>query len=115
LGTLSIRVLAWGIILANCDEKAPTATLVLLVLACLSLTTVTLQQQAAGRLGLRDDLLSYLGQMVYALLKPLIDLFHWTVIVASCRSHSVRWGHVRYRIHAQNCIRVTERTPWISL
>lgn len=115
LGTLSIRVLAWGIILASLVEKAPIATPVLLVLACLSLTIVVLQQQAVGRLGLRDDLLSCLGQIACALLKPLIDLFHWTVIAASWRSHSVRWGHVRYRIHAQNCIQVTERTPWTTL
>ena len=115
LGTLSIRLLAWTTILASFVDNAPTTTPVLLVLAILSLATVALQQQAAGRLGLRDNLHCYLGQMACALLKPLIDLFHWTLVAAAWRTYNLRWGHVHYQIKAQNCIQITDRISWTTL
>lgn len=115
LGILSIRLLAWGIILDNLADKATDTSFVLVALICLNLTTVALQQQAAGRLGLRDALPSCLGQIVCALLRPLIDLFHWTLVVTAWRSKNLHWGHVNYRIHGQNCIQIANRISWTSL
>jgi hypothetical protein len=115
LGILSIRLLAWGIILASLADKATDTSFALVALICLNLTTVALQQQAAGRLGLRDDLPSCLGQIVCALLKPLIDLFHWTLVVAAWRAKNLHWGHVNYRIHGQNCIQIANRISWTTL
>jgi hypothetical protein len=115
LGTLSIRLLAWSVILTSLADKAPGTSLVLIALACLALTTVALQQQAAGRLGLRDDLPSCLGQIACALLKPLIDLFHWTLVVAAWRPKNLHWGHVNYQIHGQDCIQITDRISWTTL
>jgi hypothetical protein len=115
LGILSIRLLAWGIILASLADKATDTSFVLVALICLNLTTVALQQQAAGRLGLRDDLPCCLGQIVCALLRPLIDLFHWTLVVTAWRSKNLHWGHVNYRIHGQNCIQIANRISWTTL
>jgi len=107
---LSSRVIAWGVLLANLGEVwARLATLALLVFA---LAAVGVQALVGRRLGMADPLAVTGLQVVFALCKPLVDVFHWSLMLAAWDTRIVRWGHLAYRVFGPGQIAIVSRRRW---
>jgi len=107
---LSSRVIAWGVLLANFGEVwARLATLALLVIA---LAAVGVQVFVGRRLGVADPLAVTVLQVVVALCKPLVDVFHWSLMLAAWDTRVIRWGHLGYRVFGPGQIAIVSRRRW---
>jgi cellulose synthase/poly-beta-1,6-N-acetylglucosamine synthase-like glycosyltransferase len=107
---LSSRVIAWGVLLANLGEVwARLATLALLVFA---LAAVGVQALVGRRLGMADPLAVTGLQVVVALCKPLVDVFHWSLMLAAWDTRVIRWGHLGYRVFGPGQIAIVSRRRW---
>ncbi|WP_295392410.1 glycosyltransferase [uncultured Thiodictyon sp.] len=107
---LTARVATWGLLFTHLDLAA--SRLVLGILLGLSLAGLAVQSVVAQRLGCPDTAGVRLGQGLLALLKPLVDLFHWSIVIAALAARTVRWGHIVYRADGPANISIRSRTPW---
>ena len=106
----SSRVVAWVVVFLNPQQLwAHTTGAALLFFA---LAGVLVQAAVAHRLGLRDSRSQTVLQVALVLFKPVVDIFHWALIVAAFDSRVIRWGHLTYRIDAPEKVAVVARTPW---
>lgn len=112
LAAISARLLAWGVILANLAASSWPAVAggAFIVLA---LGALAAQQAIAHRLGFADPPRVAAVQTLLAVAKPLVDLFHWSMIAAALGTR-IRWAHVTYAVGADSRVAVAERTPWPS-
>ena len=78
----------------------------------LSLGGFLVQLQVAHRLGFPDPPGVRGWQFALVLAKPLVDLFHWTMVAAAVGARTLRWGHVTYQIAGPRTIAIRNRTPW---
>jgi len=111
LGTLSTRLVAWGLLLAYIDRVE--ARLAIGALTAMSVTGCIVQARVALRLGIPDAPAAHFVQCLLAVFKPVVDLFHWTAVVAAFASGIVRWSHVTYRVRGPIDVIVRTRDPWI--
>ena len=110
LGALSTRLLAWGLLVAHLEQVA--ARLALGVLIAIAVAGFVVQSLVARRLGMADGPGTGLGQGLLAVLKPVVDLFHWSLVVAALAAGTVRWGHVTYGVSGPYSVTVRSRVPW---
>ena len=110
LATVTLQLACW-IALASPPARA-FALPALATLFGLALTETALLDRIGKRLGNHDRVSTLPAQWLLCLAKPLVDLFHWSMIVAAARVRSVTWGHVRYRVGGPTEIFVTERREW---
>ena len=107
---LSSRVIAWAVLLANFGELwARLSTLALLVFA---LAAVGVQALVGRRLEMADPLAVTGLQVVVALCKPLVDVFHWSLLLAAWDTRVIRWGHLGYRVFGPGQIAIVSRRRW---
>jgi hypothetical protein len=109
--TLTTRLGTWGLLLAQ--SGLVPARIGLAAMLGLALAGFLVQSRIARRLGFPDPPGVRRGQLAVALLKPLVDLFHWTLITAALAARRIRWGHVTYRVAGPGTISVRSRTPWV--
>lgn len=110
LVALSSRVSAWAVLLANLEQWwARLATLALLALA---LAAVLVQALVGRRLGMADPLAATVLQGTLALCRPLVDVFHWSLVLAASDARIVRWGHLSYRVSGPRQIAIASRRRW---
>ena len=107
---LSARVLAWLVLLANLGQW--WARLAAAFLVCFALAAVAVQALVGRRLGMADPIAVTLLQVVLALCRPLLDLFHWSMVLAACDARVIRWGHLSYRVSGPRQIAITKRSQW---
>lgn len=107
---LTVRLGAWALLFAHLDDAG--ARLVMSALIMMSFAGFVVHLLIAQCLGVLDRAGVCLGQGLLALLKPLVDLFHWSAVVAALYCRSIRWGHIVYRIAGPNKITIRRRTPW---
>ena len=86
--------------------------LVLGVLIGISLAGLAVQSLVARRLGFSDPVREQFGQALLATFKPVVDLFHWSVVAAALAARTIRWGHVVYRVRGPGDISVRSHAPW---
>jgi len=108
--TLSVRLTAWSILLVNIDQW--WARFAVGLLAGVALTVAAVQALVGRYLGSADTLGVTLLQLVLALLKPLVDLFHWSLVLGAWNARIVRWGHLSYRVFEPGQVAVTGRRRW---
>ena len=111
LGILSTRLVAWGLLLAYIDRME--ARLAIGALTAMAVTGCIIQARVALRLGFPDAPVAHSVQCLLAVFKPVVDLFHWTAVVAAFASGVVRWSHVTYRVSGPTDVIVRTRDPWI--
>ena len=107
---LTVRLGAWVLLFAHLDFAG--ARLALIALIMMSFAGFVVQSLISQRLGFTDRVGVCFGQGLLALLKPLVDLFHWSAVVAAVFCRTIRWGHIVYRIKSPNNITIRSRTPW---
>ena len=110
-GALSVRLAAWALLLAHLDRLE--ARLALGALFAVSLAGWLVQVRVAHLLGFPDPPGVGLTQGVLAVLKPLVDLFHWRLVAAAAATGTIRWGHVTYRVAGPKTVAIRNRTPWV--
>ena len=71
-----------------------------------------LQGRVARRLCLEDAGSGIWTMVLLTLAKPLIDLFHLTLIAGAGWANVVTWGHVRYRVASRSDISILGRVSW---
>jgi hypothetical protein len=108
--TLSARLSAWVALLINMEKWwAPLAIGVLMGFA---LVAVVIQALVGQRLGMTDPLGVSLRQAALGVCKPLIELFHWSLVLAAGDTRTIRWGHLTYRVFGPEQIAVMRRKRW---
>jgi cellulose synthase/poly-beta-1,6-N-acetylglucosamine synthase-like glycosyltransferase len=107
---LTVRLGAWACLFTHLDFFWARPALIALIM--MSLAGFVLHLLVAQRLGFTDRVGVRFGQGLLALLKPLVDLFHWTAILAAFAFRTIRWGHIVYRITGPNNITIRSRIPW---
>lgn len=107
---VSARLATWGVLLANLEHG--WARLAIAVLLAAALLAVLQQALVGRRLGFSEPFAVSLTQGALCLFKPLVDVFHWSLVVAAGDARSIRWGHLTYRVSGPAQIAVTTRTPW---
>lgn len=107
---LSTRLLAWILLLAHMERME--AQLALGALTAIAVAGFVAQALVARRLGVADGPGTGFCQGLLAVLKPAVDLFHWTLVVAALAAGTVRWGHVTYGVFGPYDVTVRTRVPW---
>ena len=108
---LSTRLVAWGLLLAHLDRA--WARLAIGALIALSVAGCVVQALVGRRLGVPDNPGTRFGQGLLAVLRPVVDLFHWSLVVAALAAGTVRWGHVTYGLDGPYNVTVRSRVPWL--
>jgi len=108
---LSTRLLAWILLLAHMERME--ARLALGALIAIAVAGFVAQALVARRLGVADGPRTGFGQGLLAVLKPAVDLFHWSLVVAALAAGTVRWGHVTYGVCGPYDVTVRTRMPWV--
>jgi hypothetical protein len=109
-GVLSVRLAAWTLLLAHLDRLE--ARMGLGALVAVALAGWLVQVRVANRLGFPDPRGVGLAQGVLAILKPLVDLFHWSLVAAAWATGTIRWGHVTYQVTGPKAVVIRKRIPW---
>lgn len=107
---LTTRLLGWGLLLAHFDRT--WARLGIGGLIALAFAGFVVQTLVGYRLGIPDNPGARFGQGLLAILKPVVDLFHWSLVVAALSAGTVRWGHVTYGVSGPSNVTVRSRVPW---
>lgn len=107
---VSARLLAWAILLAQLEQW--WARLALLGLLACALLATLLQTLVGRRLGFAEPLAVTLGQAALCLFRPLVDAFHWSLVVAAADARRIRWGHITYRVTGPAQIAIASRRRW---
>jgi hypothetical protein len=110
---LTARVAAWGVVIAHLGTSL-VAQLGAVLLIGLAITKLAVRQGIAARLGYRDSMGARAAQLGLAVLEPVVDLFHWSIVLAAAHTRRVYWGHLSYEVRGPHDVTVTERAPWHS-
>ncbi len=111
VATISLRLVAWGAAIALASGGHWWGIIVLGALGLAKQATVIVIGCQAR---LPDPFPVVSVQLALGLLQPVVDIFHWTVVVASASTRTIRWGHVTYDVRASDDIRVRERRQFIA-
>jgi hypothetical protein len=108
---LTIRLAAWGMVIADLGTSlvAQGAAVLLVGLAAAKLTV---RRRIAARLGYCDPMGTRAAQLALALFEPVVDLFHWSMVVAAASTRRISWGHLTYDVRGPHDVTVVERAPW---
>lgn len=109
--TLSTRLAAWGLLLAHLHRA--WAGLALAALISIAVGGFVVQNLVAGRIGIPDGPGAWVWQGLLAILKPIVDLFHWSMVAAAVSAGTVRWGHVTYGVYGPSLVTIRSREPWV--
>jgi hypothetical protein len=109
--TLTLRLGTWGLLLAHSGSTPSRVGLTAMI--GLSLGGFLVQLQVAHRLGFQDPPGVRRWQFALVLAKPLVDLFHWTMVASAVGARTLRWGHVTYRVVGPKTIAIKSRIPWV--
>jgi len=107
---VSARLAAWGVLVMHLEDR--WARLAIGALLGAALLAAALQALAGRRLGFPEPPAVRLAQLALCAGKPLVDLFHWTLVLAASDARSIRWGHLTYRVSGPARIAVSRRRPW---
>ncbi|MBU0499549.1 MAG: hypothetical protein KJ558_06910 [Gammaproteobacteria bacterium] len=105
----SVRLLGWAMLFSGWNSPVGQPAFALLI--CLSLAECLIQNIVARRLGCADSLHDQIGQWLLALFKPLLDLFHWGMVIAA-GSNRIRWGHISYQLNSATDVSILKRSSW---
>lgn len=108
LATIGLRLAVWAAVLYGIAWLWWAA----LLLAGLAVVKQLLTFRIADRLDMGDPASVRAGQLALAVLQPLADLFHLSVILAAAATGRVTWGHVVYRVAGPYAVSVEERRPF---
>jgi len=104
------QLLGWGVVLWHLpDTTAAVAGLCMLSVALLRLRLLA----RIGRdIGSHDPMFTRVMQWLLVLGKPLVDLFHFSMVLGAMLPKRVTWGHVHYAVQGPHAITVVGRRPW---
>jgi hypothetical protein len=108
--TLTLRLGTWGLLFAH--SASALAGVGLATMIGLALGGFLVQLQVTHRLGFSAAPGVNVWQLALVLARPLVDLFHWTMIAAAVGARTLRWGHITYQIAGPRAIAIRNRTPW---
>jgi hypothetical protein len=106
LGQLS----GWGVVLWHLPDT--TAAVAGLCLFSAALLRQRMLVRIGRRIGSPDPLVTRVTQLLLVLGKPLVDLFHFSMVLGAMWPKRVAWGHVEYAVHGPTAITVVGRRPW---
>jgi len=107
---LSTRLLAWLLLLTHLGQTEGRLAAGALVI--FALAGAITQNRVGRRLGAPDGPGTAMAQGLLAVLKPAVDLFHWTLVAAAFSARTVHWGHVSYSVAGPTDVLVRRRVPW---
>ncbi|WP_139557565.1 glycosyltransferase [Methylotetracoccus oryzae] len=110
LTTATLQLACWVAI--ACAFRQPLAGFAAAVLFGLALSKTRLLDRIGVQLGHHDQADILPLQLLLCVAKPLVDTFHWSMIIAAARVRSVAWGHVTYRVGGPTAIAVVARGAW---
>jgi hypothetical protein len=110
LATVTLQLLCWVTI--ACAFRQPWSGFAALILFGLALSKPVLLGRIGMRLGHADQASTLPIQLLLCVAKPLVDLFHWSMIMAAGRVRTVTWGHVTYKVDGPADIAVVSRRAW---
>jgi len=108
LGSISARPAAWILIVSELP-KSDLPLAVAAALLILSLAGALVQQAISRQISCVDSPFTIIGQMFLAVLRPVVDLFFLSMILAAWRTDSVSWRHVTYTVEGPLAVRVACR------
>lgn len=111
LATLSLQLAGWGAIGLQLAQSSAAQAAAALLLS-MTIAKQLLLVRIGRRLGHRDPPSTVWPQLLLCAAKPLLDLCHWSMILAAARVRSVTWSHITYRVRGPRNISVSSRTPW---
>jgi Glycosyl transferase family 21 len=115
LAAIAGRLLAWLVIACLlASDRAPWGAAAATLLIGLALASAAGQQLVARHLGMGDSWPQAVVQLGLAAAKPVVDLFHLSMLLGALYDRRMRWGHVVYRIDGPHRITVEKRLPWPS-
>jgi hypothetical protein len=110
---LTTRLAAWGVVITYLATSL-AAQLGAVLLIGLALAKLAVRGRIADRLGYRDPVDVRAAQLALAVFEPLVDLFHWSMVIAAGWTRRVCWGHLSYEVRGPHDVTVTQRAPWHS-
>jgi hypothetical protein len=111
LFVLTTRLAAWGVVIAQLGTSL-VAQIGAILLIGLAVTKLAVRRSIAARLGYGDPVGVRAAQLGLAVCEPLVDLFHWSMVVAGAQARRICWGHLRYEVRGPDDVIVIERAPW---
>jgi hypothetical protein len=108
---IGLRLAIWGVALYHLLVLG-TFAWAAAGLAVLAILKQYLVGEVARRIDMPDPLPVRLVQWLLGLAQPLVDVFHFAVLVAAGSTRRVIWGHVVYEIADPYSIEVKERLPF---
>jgi hypothetical protein len=109
--TINLRLAGWFVVLYHV-LAAGTFAWAAVGLAGLAMLKQYLVGDIARRLGMPDPGSVRFVQILLGLFQPLVDVFHWGVIVSAAWTRHVAWGHVVYDVSGPYSVAVKERLPF---
>ena len=110
LATTTMQLACWAAIAHALRQ--PLAGFSAAALFGLALCRSVLLDGIGVQLGHRDQASTLPLQLLLCVAKPLVDTFHWSMIISAARVRSVTWGHVTYRVAGPTAIAVVARDAW---
>jgi hypothetical protein len=110
---LTIRLAAWGVVIADLGTSL-VAQLGAVLLVGLAATKHAVRRGIAARLGYCDPVGVRAAQLALAVFEPVVDLFHWSMVLAAARTRRIYWGHLSYEVRGPHDVTVVDRAPWHS-
>lgn len=111
LATATLQLACWVAIAYA--FRQPMAGFAATVLFGLTLSKPVLLGRIGLQLGHRDQATTLPLQLLLCIAKPLVDAFHWSMIIGAARVRSVTWGHVTYHVGNATDIAVVSRRAWL--
>jgi hypothetical protein len=108
---LTTRLAAWGVVIAHLGTSL-VAQLGAVLLVGLAATKLAVRRGIAARLGYHDPTAVRAAQLALALFEPVVDLFHWSMVMAAARTRHICWGHLSYEVRGPYDVTVAKRAPW---
>jgi len=109
MATTLVRLLAWGVAMAASWTIALWALACLAMLAFMKQLTVQIIDRKLGFSMRRPFRLMFFG---LAIVQPIVDLFHLSMIIAGGWARRVKWGHITYEADGQRGFKVSKRRAW---
>jgi hypothetical protein len=110
---LTTRLAAWGVVIAYLGTSL-VAQLAAVLLIGLAVTKLTVRRSIAARLGYGDSIGVRAAQLTLAVFEPVVDLFHWSMVLAAARTRRICWGHLSYEVRGPYDVTIVKRAPWHS-
>jgi cellulose synthase/poly-beta-1,6-N-acetylglucosamine synthase-like glycosyltransferase len=108
---LTTRLVAWGVVIAYLGTSL-VAQVGAVLLIGLAASKLTVRRRIGARLGLYDPVDVRAAQLALAVFEPVVDLFHWSIVLAAARTRRICWGHLTYEARGPYDVTVVKRTPW---